>query len=73
MELIYPVAIIICLILSIALFFIRLKAKRKYTTGKKVANTQFIKETDYYKSKVRKYTVLSNLIKIFCNLRYLLR
>ena len=66
MELIYPVAIIICLVLGIAIFFIRLKKKRKYTSGKKVANTQFIKETEYYKTKVRKYNILSNLIKVFC-------
>ncbi len=66
MELKYPVAIIICLILGVAIFFIRLKRKTKYTSGKKVANTQFVKETEYYKSKVRKYNILSNLIKIFC-------
>ncbi len=63
MELMYPMAIIICLILSIALFFIKFNKKTTYTNGKKVANTKYIKETKYYKSKVKKYNILSNIIK----------
>lgn len=64
MELMYPIAIIICLILGVALFFINFNKKIKYTNGKKVANTKYIKETEYYKTKVKKYNILSNLIKI---------
>lgn len=63
MELMYPIAIIICLILSIALFFINFKKKIKYTDGKKVANTKYIKETEYYKSKVKRYKILSRIIE----------
>ena len=63
MELMYPIAIIICLILSVILFFIKLNKKKVYTDGKKVANTKYIKETEYYKTKVKKYNILSNLIK----------
>ena len=63
MELMYPIATIVCLILSIALFFINFKKKTQYTNGKKVANTKYIKETAYYKSKVRKYKILSQIIK----------
>ena len=63
MELMYPIAIIICLILSIILFFIKLNKKKVYIDGKKVANTKYIKETEYYKTKVMKYNVLSNFIK----------
>lgn len=65
MELMYPIAIIICLTISIAIFFINFNNKNKYTNGKKVANTKYIKETEYYKSKVKKYKRLSNLVKIF--------
>ncbi len=63
MELMYPIAIIICLILSVILFFIKLNKKKVYIDGKKVANTKYIKETEYYKTKVKKYNILSNLIK----------
>ena len=63
MELMYPIVIIICLMLSVILFFIKLNKKKVYIDGKKVANTKYIKETEYYKTKVRKYNILSNLIK----------
>ncbi len=62
MELMYPIAIIICLLLSIALFFINFKKKIKYTDGKKIANTKYIRETEYYKSKLKRYNILSKLI-----------
>jgi len=64
MELMYPIAIIICVILSILIWFINFNKNKKYTQGKKVANTQYIKETDYYKTKVKKYKILSNLSKL---------
>lgn len=64
MELMNPVVIIICLILAVSLFFIKLNKKTKYTNGKKVANTKYIKETEYYKNKVKKYKNITNLIKI---------
>ena len=62
MELMYPIAIIILLILGVILFFIK-PNKKEYTDGKKVANTQYIKETEYYKTKVKRYNILLNLIK----------
>ncbi len=64
MELMYPIALIICFVLSIALFFIKFNKKSNYTNGKKVANTQYIKETEYYKAKMKKYLILSNAVKI---------
>ncbi len=64
MELMYPIVIIICLIISIGLYFIKFRKKSAYTSGKKVANTKYIKETEYYKQKIRKYKVLSKIIKI---------
>lgn len=57
MELKNPIAVIVCLILLIILFIINSKKKIEYTEGKKVANTKYIKETDYYKSIVRKYNI----------------
>ena len=64
MELMYPIAIVACLICSIAIIFWNKTHKSKYSNGKKIANTQFIKETEYYKQKIRKYNLISNTIKI---------
>ena len=60
----YPIAIVACLICSIAIIFWNKTHKSKYSNGKKIANTQFIKETEYYKQKIRKYNLISNTIKI---------
>lgn len=64
MELMYPVVTIICFIFAMIICFGNLKKQKKYTEGKKVANTKYIKETEYYKLKVKKYKILSNLIKL---------
>ena len=64
MELMYPIVIIICLIIGIIIFFVNFHKKEKYTSGKKVANTKYIKETKYYKDKVKKYKAICNLLKI---------
>ena len=63
MELMYPIALIICIVLLIALFFLKPKKDKVYTNGKKVANTKYIKETEYYEKKVKRYKILSNIIK----------
>lgn len=64
MELMYPIAIIICLILALVICFKNFNKGKKYTKGKKVANTKYIKETEYYKAKIKRYKILSNLIKV---------
>lgn len=64
MELMYPIVILICLALSIFIYFKNFNNDKKYIRGKKVANTQYVKKTDYYKSKIKKYKILSNLVKI---------
>ncbi len=64
MELMYPVAIIIGLIIAIFICFKKFNKKTKYTEGKKVANTKYIKDTPYYKAKVRRYKTLTTIIKI---------
>ena len=64
MELMYPIMIIICLILALAICFVKFNKKIKYTNGKKVANTKYVKETEYYKLKIKRYKILTNSIKI---------
>lgn len=63
MEIMYPIVIVICVILGLAIFFINFNKKKQYINGKKVANTKYIKETEYYKTKVKKYKIVSNIIK----------
>lgn len=65
MELMYPIILIICLITIFILIFVKFNKKQKYLDGKKVANTKYIKETEYYKSKIRKYKIFSTILKIF--------
>lgn len=64
MELMYPFAIIVCLICVIVIMFLNKAHKDKYSDGKKIANTQFIKQTEYYKQKLKKYKFLSNTLKV---------
>ena len=64
MELMYPVAIIISLIIALIIFFIKFNKKSKYTDGKKVANTKFIKQTEYFKSRMKEYNFLKYAINI---------
>lgn len=64
MEIMHPIVIIICVIFGLAIFFINFNKKKQYTDGKKVANTKYVKETDYYKTKVKRYKIISNIIKI---------
>lgn len=63
MEIMYPIVIVICVIFGLAIFFINFNKKKQYINGKKVANTKYIKETEYYKTKVKRYKIISNIIK----------
>ena len=64
MEIMNPIVIIVCSVIALIVMFFNLKRKTKYTSGKKVANTKYIKETDYYKNKVKRYIIISNTIKV---------
>ena len=63
MELMYPIVIIICVIFGIAIFFVDINKNIQYINGKKVANTKNIRETEYYKTKVKINKIISNIIK----------
>ena len=64
MELMYPMVIIFCFVITMAIFFINTKEKGKYTKGKKVANTEYIKNTEYYQEKMKRYKRLSKMIQV---------
>ena len=67
MEIRYPFVIII-VIITIACCFIFTKKKNiKYKNGSKIANTQYLKNTNYYKKKIKEYNISKKIIIIlFC-------
>ena len=64
MELMYPIIVIISGIILVVIFFLNFGKKPKYTSGKKIANTSYIKETDYFKEKLKQYKMLVRIIKV---------
>jgi len=66
MELRYPFMIIIALIFFISYVLITKKKIKAYKTGSKIANTKYIKNTDYYKNLIKKYKIISNIFKALC-------
>ncbi len=57
MEIKYPYIMII-LIMILIFYLIVSKKNIKYTTGSKIANTFYLKKTNYYKKKIRQYKVI---------------
>lgn len=66
MELVYPLVIFIGIIILIILIVLKLKRKDVYKDGKKIANTKYVKSLPYYKEVIKRYKVLTNIIKIVC-------
>lgn len=66
MELRYPIVILIILIVIICYFIFSKKEKGKYTSGSKIANTNYIKNTDYYKKKIKEYKLITKIIQLSC-------
>lgn len=62
MELMYPTLLIVTIVTILVVIVIGKKNKTEFTNGKKVANTKYIKETEYYKAKLKKYKLLSNVV-----------
>lgn len=73
MELRYPFVIIIIVIIIICYFLLSKKKDNKYKSGSKIANTQYLKNTDYYRKKIKEYNILKKTIiiifwiAIFCS------
>lgn len=63
MEIMYPTVIIAFTVIALIIFFIRFDKKIKYSYGKKIANTKYVKETEYFKVKLKKYKIITNIIK----------
>lgn len=66
MELIYPFVVIIGLPLIIVLTLLNLKKDDSYENGKKIANTEYVKELPYYKEILKKYKILTIIIQGVC-------
>ena len=63
MELRYPIVLIIGVILIIVLMFAKNKKKLEYNDGKKIANTKYVKELAYYKKAIKKYKIITYIMK----------
>ena len=66
MELKYPIFILITIILIVILIIVIRKKKEKYNSGSKIANTYFIKNTNYYKKKIKLYKLLRLVVQANC-------
>lgn len=72
MELIYPLVVYIGIPAIIILVFIKVKSSMSYNKGKKIANTKYIEEIPYYKELMKKYKIVSYIIKALCVLAILI-
>ena len=63
MELVYPFVIYIGVPIIILLLIWNLKKAHTYKDGKKIANTKYVKSIPYYNNIMKKYKMLSYLIK----------
>lgn len=68
----YPIIIFVIIGMIIACVFFFKKKQATYKTGTKIANTSYIKENPYYKEKLKRYQLLSNLLKGTCLLSIVL-
>ena len=72
MKLIYPWVIAVGVVVLLVLSVFGRRAKTTYKEGKKVANTEFIEETQLYKKLKRQYHIFSAMallclfVAIFC-------
>ncbi len=64
MELRYPILMIIIIILIILYLVFFKRKKCKYTNGTKIANTEYIKNTDYYQKRLKIYNILKRILYI---------
>ena len=65
MELRYQYAIIVILIIIILWLFIFKNKKSIFKNGLKIANTQYLKNTEYYQKQIKKYQMLRKTIIFF--------
>ena len=62
MDLRYPFVIVGALLLILLYFIFVRKKRHKYSSGSKIANTFFLKNTDYYKRRLRNYKIFRRLL-----------
>ena len=62
MEMKNPIFLIVGLIILVIVFFIGRKQRIKYKTGKRIANTRYLRESNYFKTQIRKYKIFNIII-----------
>lgn len=66
MELRYPFIFLIVIVIVIINFILFKRKKVNFTIGSKIANTNYLKNTDYFKKKLHKYNLFVKIIMICC-------
>lgn len=61
MELRYPIFIVIITISIICYFTLSKKKQEDYTVGSKIANTEYLKNTEYYRQKIKEYNLIKKI------------
>jgi len=64
MEIRYPVVLIFIPLVLFLVFFFTKKKKAIYKEGSKIANTDLIMKTDYFKKKIREYNIIKNFVYV---------
>ena len=65
MALRYPFLIIVIIGSIIIYFFLTKKKQKKYNDGSKIANTKYIKNTEYFRTKIKKYQLAKKVLLVF--------
>ena len=66
MEIKYPFILITIPIVLITYLIISKKRKDTYTNGSKIANTDYIKKSKYYKNRIHKYQFIKYILMYGC-------
>ena len=65
MALRYPFLIVIIFIVIVLYFMINKKKKEMFSIGSKIANTSYLKNSSYYKKKIKEFNLLKKIIFMF--------
>ena len=64
MELRYPYVISVVFLFVLAYFMLIKKKDTKYKKGSKIANTEYLRNTNYFKKKLREYSLIKKVFGI---------
>ena len=62
MELRYPFVILIVIFIIVCYLMVAKKRDNKYKSGSKIANTEYLKKSSYYKKKLKEYNFIKKVL-----------